>query len=152
MVWASDDKVSHFCSWNTFTDKNTLIDHIEKTILPHPWFRAICLNGRPVGAILFTPATGNDSCRGELGYMLASQQWGKGVMTKAVKLAVKSVFEEMKGLERVEALVDVENKGSLKVLEKVGFLKEGVLRKYFVLRGRTRDMVMFSFLSTDTIY
>jgi len=72
-------------------------------------------------------------------------------MTKAVKLAVKSVFEEMKGLERVEALVDVENKGSLKVLEKVGFLKEGVLRKYIVLKGRTRDMVMFSFLSTDTM-
>ena len=105
-----------------------------------------------MGAILFTPGTGNDSCKGELGYVLASEQWGKGVMTKAVKLAVKSVFEEMERLERVEALVDVENKGSLKVLEKVGFLKEGVLRKYFVLKGRTRDMVMFRFLSTDTMH
>ncbi|KAM0951875.1 putative transcription regulator GNAT family [Dioscorea sansibarensis] len=152
MVWASDDKVSHFCSWDTYTDKNTLIDYIEKTVLPHPWFRAICLNGRPVGAISFMPGTGNDSCKGELGYVLASEQWGKGVMTKAVKLAVKSVFEEMERLERVEALVDVENKGSLKVLEKVGFLKEGVLRKYFVLKGRTRDMVMFSFLSSDTMH
>ena len=45
--------------------------------------------------------------------------------------------------------MDVENVGSQKVLEKSGFVREGVLRKYMLLKGKTRDMVMFSRLSSD---
>ncbi|KAJ0982510.1 hypothetical protein J5N97_010765 [Dioscorea zingiberensis] len=151
MVWASDDKVSRFCRWDTYTNKEDLIKFMTNTVLPHPWFRAICLNGRPVGAISLMPSS-EERCRGELGYVLGSEEWGKGIAPAAVKMTVKSVFEEMEGLERVEALVDVDNKGSMRVLEKVGFLREGVLRKYSVLKGRTRDLVMFSFLSTDTMH
>ena len=43
----------------------------------------------------------------------------------------------------------VENVGSKRVLEKAGFKSEGVLRKYFVLKGKTRDMEIFSLLSTE---
>jgi len=52
-------------------------------------------------------------------------------------------------LERLEALVDVDNVRSQRVLEKVGFQKEGVLRKYVYFKGKSRDMIMFSLLSTD---
>ena len=46
--------------------------------------------------------------------------------------------------------MDVDNKGSQRVLEKAGFVREGVLRKYFLQKGRVRDMVIFSLLSTDS--
>ncbi|KAL4272839.1 hypothetical protein GQ457_13G025500 [Hibiscus cannabinus] len=59
------------------------------------------------------------------------------------------IFDERPHLERLEALVDVENLGSQRVLEKAGFQREGVLRKYIFLKGRSRDVVMFSLLSTD---
>ncbi|XP_011621756.1 uncharacterized protein LOC105420300 [Amborella trichopoda] len=53
---------------------------------------------------------------------------------------ITSVFSAIPELERVEALVDVE---SQRVLEKVGFDRYGVLRKYLILKGKTRDMFIY---------
>ncbi|OMO80781.1 hypothetical protein CCACVL1_12759 [Corchorus capsularis] len=149
MVWATDEKVTRFCTWEPYTNKEDGLNFIKNTVLPHPWFRAICLDNRPIGAISVTSNSGNDRCRGELGYVLASNYWGKGIVTRAVKMVADTIFEEWPHLERLEALVDVENVGSQKVLEKAGFSREGVLRKYCVLKGKSRDMVMFSLLSID---
>ena len=149
MKWATDDKVSKFCSWSTYTSRQEAIDYMANTVAPHPWWRAICVNNRAIGSISVTPFQGNDVCRGELGYVLASSYWGRGIVTRAVKMVVQMVFAEWPHLERLEALVDVENVGSQKVMEKAGFMREGVLRKYVVLKGRTRDMVIFSILSSE---
>lgn len=151
MVWASDERVTHFCSFNPYTSKEDGINYIKNTVIPHPWLRAICLNNRPIGAISVTKNSGNDVCRGELGYVLAARYWGKGIATKAVKMVAKTIFNQWPELKRLEALVDVENVGSQRVLEKAGFMREGVLRKYCILKGRSRDMVMFSLLSTDPV-
>ncbi|XP_068635975.1 uncharacterized protein [Aristolochia californica] len=151
MVWATDDRVSRFCSWDTYTSKEAGLAYLRDTVLPHPWFRAICVDNRPIGAISLIPGSGNDECRAEMGYVLASGYWGKGIATRAVKMVVSRVFDEWTHLERVEALVEVENPGSQRVLERAGFSKEGVLRKYFMRKGRLRDMVMYSFISTDPV-
>ncbi|KAJ9182133.1 hypothetical protein P3X46_006159 [Hevea brasiliensis] len=151
MVWASDERVTHFCSFNPYTSKEDGINYIKNTVISHPWFRAICLNNRPIGAISVTKNSGNDICRGELGYVLAGQYWGKGIATRAVKMVAKTIFSERPELERLEALVDVQNVGSQKVLEKAGFTREGVLRRYFILKGRSRDVVMYSLLATDPV-
>ncbi|KAK7824971.1 hypothetical protein CFP56_033924 [Quercus suber] len=42
-------------------------------VIPHPWFRAICFNGQPIGAISVTKNLDNDKYRGELGYVLGSK-------------------------------------------------------------------------------
>ena len=149
MVWAADDKVSRFCSWDTFTSKEAGIDYIKNTVIPHPWFRAICLDNKAIGAISVSANNGGDRCRGELGYVLASKYWGKGIATKAVKMVASTIFKEWPHLERLEALVDVENGGSQRVLEKAGFQREGLLRKFCILKGRTRDMLIYSLLSID---
>jgi RimJ/RimL family protein N-acetyltransferase len=48
-------------------------------------------------------------------------------------------------------VADVDNPASQRVLEKAGFVREGVLRKYILLKGRPRDMVIFSIVvDTDT--
>lgn len=152
MVWATDDKVTQFCSWDTYTSRDQAIEFIDRFALPHPYYRVICLNNEAIGAISVTSNTGNDRCRGELGYVLASGYWGRGIATRAVEMVASTIFGEWPHLERLEALVDVENKGSQRVLEKVGFVREGVLRKYVIQKGRTRDMVMFSFISTDNTH
>lgn len=84
-----------------------------------------------------------------MGYRLAFDSWGKGIATAALRKAVGEVFDMWKDLERLEAIADVENVGSQRVLEKGGFKREGVLRRYLVLKGEVRDMVMFSIVSTD---
>ncbi|XP_044498257.1 uncharacterized N-acetyltransferase p20-like [Mangifera indica] len=149
MVWARDDKVTSFTSYGPFSRKEEGIEYINEVVRPHEWFKAICINNRPIGAISVTPFADSARCRGEIGYVLGSKYWGKGIATRAVKMVVNMIFDEWPHLERLEALVDVENVGSQKVLQKAGFMREGVLRKYCIMKGKTRDMVMFSLLSTD---
>ncbi|CAK9160691.1 unnamed protein product [Ilex paraguariensis] len=151
MVWAKDEKVSKFCTWEPHISKEETMNYIIDYVLPHPWYRAICLKNRPIGAITVRPNQGNYSCRAELGYVLAYNYWGKGVMTRAVKMAETAIFTEWPHLQRLEALVDVDNSGSQRVLEKAGFQREGVLRKYRIQKGKAIDMVMFSFLCTDSV-
>jgi RimJ/RimL family protein N-acetyltransferase len=64
---------------------------------------------------------------------------------------VGRVFDDLPGLERLEAVTDVENVRSQRVLEKAGFHREGVLRRYIAGRGggEARDAVIYSFLSSD---
>ncbi|XP_050371930.1 uncharacterized protein LOC126789898 [Argentina anserina] len=149
MVWVTDEKVARFCTWEPYASKEEGLNDIKEKILPHPWFRAICLDGKPVGCILVNPNSGNDRCRAEIGYSLESKLWGKGIVTRAVKMVVDTIFKEWPHLERLEGLVEVDNVGSQRVLEKAGFQREGVLRKHSILKGRTVDDVIYSILSTE---
>ncbi|KAK7308038.1 hypothetical protein VNO77_41629 [Canavalia gladiata] len=132
--------------------KDDGINFIQNIPTKFIWCRAICLNDRAIGCISLSSHSKHDETRkksAELGYVLASKYWGKGIVTRAVKQAVKVAFGELPHLERIEALVDVQNIGSQRVLEKAGFQREGLLRKYILLKGKTTDMFIFSFLSTD---
>ncbi|XP_061992842.1 uncharacterized protein LOC133710722 [Rosa rugosa] len=150
MVWGTDEKVvSRFCTWEPYASKEEGLNYIKDKILPHPWYKAICLDGRPIGEISVTPKWGNDRCRAEIGYLLGSKDWGKGIATRAVKMVVDTIFKEWTHLERLEAFVDVENVASQRVMEKTGFQREGVLRKHYIVKGRTIDEVIFSILSTE---
>ncbi|XP_075477469.1 uncharacterized protein LOC142518561 isoform X1 [Primulina tabacum] len=149
MVWATDDRVSNFCTWDAYTSKHQAFQFINDVAIPHPWFRVICINNRAVGSISVTP--NSEGCRAELGYVLAFEHWGKEIVTRAVKMVASNIFKEWPELKRLQALVNVENKGSQRVLEKAGFLREGVLRKYLTTKGRCSDMVIFSFLCTDLV-
>lgn len=152
MVWATDEKVTTFCSWEPYTSKDDGINYIKNTASKFLWCRAISLNNRAIGSISISSCPGRDNCganSAELGYVLGSKYWGKGIATQVVKQVAEIAFVDLPHLERLEALVDVENVGSQRVLEKAGFQREGVLRKYLVLKGKSRDMVMFSFLSSD---
>ncbi|XP_020594707.1 uncharacterized protein LOC110034808 [Phalaenopsis equestris] len=149
-VWASDERVAAACTWKAYTNKDDLRRHIEEIVLPHPWYRAIIVNGRPVGAIsVKVPETANYQCHGEIGYMLATERWGKGVATSALRMATETALAEIEGLERVEAIVLEENKASQRVLEKVGFKREGVLRRYLLFKGVVKDVLIYSFIKGD---
>ncbi|KAK1267546.1 hypothetical protein QJS04_geneDACA000557 [Acorus gramineus] len=146
MAWAGDDRVSHFAGWDTFTSKDDALNYIRDTIIPHPWYRAICLGDRPVRSVSVKQGPGAaDRCRASIGYGVAHEYWGRGIATRAVEVVVS----EWPHLMRLDGLVDVENLGSQRVLEKAGFVREGVLRKYMVVKGRTRDMVMYSVTRDD---
>jgi RimJ/RimL family protein N-acetyltransferase len=144
-AWASDPVVTAFMTWDAYTSREHQLAILRDTVLPHPWFRAICLGGHaPVGAVSVTPT--DDRCRAEVGIVLARAHWGKGVATAALKRAVTTVFGDLEGVERVEALVDVDNAASQRVFEKAGFRREAVLRSYRVVKGRLQDMVIYSFI------
>ena len=63
--------------------------------------------------------------------------WGNGFATQAVGLAIGKGFEDL-GVERIEAFVDPANIASQRVLEKNGFVKEGLLRNWVVQKKVVR--------------
>ncbi|MBY0086379.1 GNAT family N-acetyltransferase [Brevibacillus brevis] len=73
-----------------------------------------------------------------IGYFLDKAHNGKGYMTEAVKLVVAYAFETL-GLHRLEAGVMPHNIGSIKVLLKAGFHKEGIAKKNVKINGRWED-------------
>ncbi|UWX56237.1 GNAT family N-acetyltransferase [Maribacter litopenaei] len=74
----------------------------------------------------------------EVGYWLGEPFWGKGIATSAIGLLVSHAFKEFK-LIRLYAGVFEYNSGSMRVLEKVGFVKEGISRKAVFKNGKFWD-------------
>ncbi|KAK7258756.1 hypothetical protein RIF29_24341 [Crotalaria pallida] len=152
MLMASDDMVTYYTRWNTFTSIEQALTFIRDVCIPHPWCRCVCFNDRCIGFISFTLGSGDERCKAEIGYAIAARYRGQGICTKVVKIAVSQVFKDFPCLLRIQALVDVENKASQRVLEKVGFLEEGVLRKYAFVKGKARDIAISSLLSIDNTH
>jgi len=88
----------------------------------------------------------NDSA--EIGYDLARRHWGSGLMTEAVSAMIRFGFERM-GLNRIEADVTVGNDRSARLLDKLGFEEEGVLRQRGFWKGAFHDLRLFSLLRQD---
>lgn len=73
-----------------------------------------------------------------IGYVLDRDFNGKGIMTEAVKFVIDYAFNEL-SLHRIEAGVMPHNIGSIRVLEKAGFEKEGIARKNVMINGKWQD-------------
>lgn len=84
----------------------------------------------------------------ELGYYVAEEYWGKGIMTEAVKQICEYVFEKS-DIIRIYAEPFAYNAASCRVLEKAGFQYEGTLRSNAVKNGKVIDMKMYSLLRTE---
>ena len=84
----------------------------------------------------------------EFGYSLAEPFWGRGLVAEAAGAVLRYVFEEY-AVERVQARVFVGNDASERVLQKLGFTREGVLRSLILRRGRWWDIVMYSLLRAE---
>lgn len=65
-------------------------------------------------------------------------------------MTIPQVYNDFPEIVRPQALADVENKASQRVLVKAGFIKEGILRKYGYHKGKIVDLVMYSLLSTES--
>ncbi|KAH0457703.1 hypothetical protein IEQ34_013018 [Dendrobium chrysotoxum] len=154
MDFGSDQHVNRTLQFDLFTGRDDAVRFIETIILPHPWFRFICLSDatddRPIGSIVLRPENaGGGRRRVSIGYSVVPELWGKGIATVAVRMAVAAAFEQWPEVERVQALVFLNNPASQRVLEKAGFQKEGVLRKYLVSKGELIDVAMYSFIAAD---
>jgi ribosomal-protein-alanine N-acetyltransferase len=82
----------------------------------------------------------------EIGYAIARAHWNRGFATRATRLAVDYGFHTL-GLQRIEALVFPFNTASIRVLEKLGFQREGPLRSYRIVNNTRRDFVLYSLLT-----
>lgn len=110
----------------------------------------IALRGNPdlMGTLGYHQWVREGAHRARMGYDLLREHRRKGIMTEAVRAALGYGFTTM-GLHRVEALTDPANAASLRLVERLGFHRDGTLRENTFFRGRFIDDVVFSLLRQE---
>ncbi len=91
-----------------------------------------------------------DSASADIGYSLHKSYWNKGIMTEALDAMLYYGFMEL-GLNRIEAVHEVDNPSSGRVLEKVGMQYEGVIRNKFFNKGKFVNVKQYAILFDDFI-
>ena len=109
---------------------------------------AITVDSKVIGSIGVFRQGNIHRQTGELGYYIAEEYWGKGIMTEAVNQICEYVFGQS-DIIRIYAEPFAYNIASCRVLEKAGFQYEGTLRSNAVKNGKVLDMKMYALLKTD---
>ncbi len=107
----------------------------------------ICL--KETGKLIGTCGLGNfdmPARRAELGYALNRSEWNKGYATEALKGVLDYAFNQM-CINRVEAMVTPGNNSSLRVLEKLNFQREGLVRERDFIKGQLVDGIIMGLLA-----
>lgn len=84
----------------------------------------------------------------QLGYWIGQPYANQGYMSEAVRAVADFCFDQL-GLHRLEAACLIKNAPSARVLEKCGFLREGIARQYLKINGQWQDHLLFALLRDD---
>jgi Acetyltransferases, including N-acetylases of ribosomal proteins len=156
-LWRMDDAESLVRHANNVNVARQLRDRF-----PHPYSRAnasaflkaatsapeasnlaIEIDSYAIGAIGYVAGIDVERYSAEIGYWLGEAYWGRGIATEALILMTTHVFESMNML-RLFAVPFADNAGSIRVLEKAGYVREAILRSSSVKYGQPRDQLMYA--------
>ncbi|HEX7063417.1 MAG TPA: GNAT family protein [Woeseiaceae bacterium] len=125
----------------TAADADEWLAHVAGRPDTTSW--ALEVDGRAVGGIGIEPGEGVYAKSARFGYWLGEPWWGRGIMTAAAKATADFVLAHY-DFVRLEAAVFAWNPASMRVLEKAGFEREGVLRQSVWKDGRIADAVLYA--------
>lgn len=125
----------------TRQDARAFLKHAVST--DDPANLAIEVDGAAVGAVGYVPGRDVERFSAEIGYWLGESHWGRGIVTDAVELVTEHAFLELK-LLRMFAMPFADNPASVRVLEKAGYTREGLLRSSSVKYGVPKDQLMYA--------
>ena len=147
-VYARDPEVTRYLTWRTHTSIETTRDFIAQCA---EWWRG----GKAFPYVITRKGDGelqgmiefrvNGHCM-DFGYVLARPYWGNGLMPEAAS-ALIALALGLPSIYRVQAICDVENRASARVLEKAGLLQEGLLRRNIVhpnISAEPRDTLLYA--------
>ena len=107
---------------------------------------AMALEGRVVGGVGLRIDRRRE--RGELGYALARQHWGKGLTVEAARAVIGWGFQRY-GVHKVIAHAALDNRQSWRVMEKLGMTREGLKRSHSKIGGEFVDYVDYGVLREE---
>ncbi|WP_459193294.1 GNAT family N-acetyltransferase [Halosimplex sp. J119] len=110
----------------------------------------VCVDERPVGWVLINRERMGDSeyDRGELAYWITPDGWGNGYATEASRVLLDHCFDGL-GLHKVVARSFESNEGSQRVIEKLGFTREGTFRDEAYVDGAWEDYYRYGLLREE---
>ncbi|MDR3387307.1 MAG: GNAT family protein [Rudaea sp.] len=149
----SDPKVMRYWSRTPLMrmeDARELFEEIDRGVRAGQflqWTIAMCSDDLMIGSCaLFAQNAAHH--RAEIGFALSSAHWGHGYAQEAVRLALDHAFGTLE-LHRIEADVDPHNAASLRLLERLGFVREGLLRERWHVGGEIQDSAIYALLARD---
>ena len=134
-AYASDPEVTRYLLWRYYTEVEPLREFLRGAALqweknetsPYAWMLCLRDTDAPIGSIGVTL----NEHGAMLGYVLGRAHWGRGLMTEAARYVAAWALAQP-SLWRVWAYCDVENTASIRVLEKAGLAREGLVRRWHV--------------------
>jgi len=105
-------------------------------------------SGKLAGGITLGNIRHGVSQSAHIGYWIGERYAGRGLMTEAVNVLVRFAFETLR-LHRIEAACIPGNTRSIRVLEKAGFQREGLLRSYLRINGFWQDHYLYARIVDD---
>ena len=149
----SDTESMKYWSDKPIEDLNAAVEVLNKDLESDAQGNSMCwaitFNGQDkmIGkCILFKFDIANQ--RAEIGYILNRQYWRQGLMCQALEAVIDFAFNTLE-LHRIEADVDTENAGSIGILEKLGFRREGLFRERWFVYDEWQDSVMLGLLKQE---
>jgi acetyltransferase, GNAT family len=111
--------------------------------------RCIVVGGQPIGMV--SKSWINEATRWlEIGIVIYDEQWwNQGIATKALKMWITAIFDEIDVLEHVGMTTWSGNQAMMVVAEKIGFLKEGQIRKVRYYQGHYYDSLKYGVLREE---
>jgi [ribosomal protein S5]-alanine N-acetyltransferase len=149
----SDPRVTRYWSWPAWTDPaaaGTLLTEIQACFARRSLFQwgiARRDDDQIIGTCTLASLDASNR-RADLGFALASGHWGHGHARAATSAVLDFAFGEL-ALHRVEADVDPRNAGSIALLERLGFAREGYLRERWHVAGEICDSYLYGLLARD---
>jgi [ribosomal protein S5]-alanine N-acetyltransferase len=146
--YASDREVTHYMDWPRCTSAQAVVDYLANA-------EAAWLSGEEFVWVVTLPnvdrAIGGTALRlrgyaADFGYVLNREYWGNGLGTEAA-LAIVSLALSIPGVRRIWATCDAQNMASVRLLEKCGLSREGVLRSHSVrpqISAEPRDALIYA--------
>ena len=149
--YTSDPLVPQYLMWyphKTREYTKSYLQYIKKLYKKGKFYDwGIEFEGKLIGTVGFSSISVKNNSA-EIGYVLNSKFWNKGIATEAVNEILKFAFSIL-DIQRVEAIFLPENEKSRKVLIKCGMKFEGVRRSALLVKGEYRDVEMFSIIKAD---
>lgn len=107
---------------------------------------AVVLDGKVIGGINLGVDKAHELA--ELGYSIAREHWGQGLTAEACRALIGWAFPAY-DLRKIFARADEKNRGSWRVMEKLGMTREGLLREHRLVRGERGDEVIYGLLREE---
>lgn len=151
--YRSDAETNRFQSWIPGTSgevEQFIKNHIKDFNISGTWFQLLIIDqdsGNVIGDI-GVHFIGSDGQQAELGITVAKDHHGKGYASEALEGIIGYLFTEL-GKHRITASVDPRNTASMRLMERIGFRKEGHFVKSLFWKNEWVDDVIYALLQDE---
>jgi ribosomal-protein-alanine N-acetyltransferase len=150
--YAQDPAVASSGMWQPYESETDALADFTHLLTLYPlglmwWALEGKDNGKMIGRCQLDRYD-SDEARAEISYALHQSYWGRGYMGEAAEQVARYGFEDLR-LNRLSATVCPDNAASIRILEKLGMIREGCLRQYRATRGAPEDVLIYAALRAE---